>query len=68
MLGNDELRQLAHVLVEQLQKTVTVDWQRKESARAKLRALVRRTLQKYGYPADLAPAAISLVLGQAETL
>lgn len=68
MLGNDELRTIAHVLVEQLQKNVTVDWHRKESARAKLRVLVRRILKKYGYPPDLAPAAINLVLSQAETL
>ncbi|SMY09948.1 type I restriction endonuclease subunit R [Flavimaricola marinus] len=68
MLGNEELRKIAHVLVEQLQKNVTVDWQRKESARAKLRILVRRILKKYGYPPDLAPAAINLVLSQAETL
>ena len=68
VLGNEELRQIAHVLVEQLQKNVTVDWQRKESARAKLRVLVRRILKKFGYPPDLAPAAINLVLSQAETL
>lgn len=68
ILGNDELRKIAHVLVDQLQKNVTVDWQRKESARAKLRILVRRILKKYGYPPDLAPAAINLVLSQAETL
>ena len=68
VLGDDELRKIAHVLVEQLQKNVTVDWQRKESARAKLRILVRRILKKYGYPPDLAPAAINLVLSQAETL
>lgn len=68
VLGNDELRKIANVLVEQLQKNVTVDWQRKESARAKLRVLVRRILKKYGYPPDLAPAAINLVLSQAEAL
>ncbi|MGI3165345.1 type I restriction endonuclease subunit R [Pseudooceanicola sp. 200-1SW] len=68
VLGNEELRKIAHVLVEQLQQNVTVDWQRKESARAKLRVLVRRILKKYGYPPDLAPAAINLVLSQAETL
>ncbi len=68
ILGNDELRKIAHILVEQLQKNVTVDWQRKESARAKLRVLVRRILKKYGYPPDLAPVAINLVLSQAETL
>ncbi|CUH60212.1 type I restriction endonuclease subunit R [Thalassobacter stenotrophicus] len=68
MLGNEELRKIAHVLVEQLQKNVTVDWHLKESARAKLRILVRRILKKYGYPPDLAPIAITTVLGQAETL
>lgn len=68
MLGSEELRKIAHVLVEQLQKNVTVDWHLKESARAKLRVLVRRILKKYGYPPDLAPVAINTVLSQAETL
>ncbi|MCF8483409.1 MAG: DUF3387 domain-containing protein [Rhodospirillum sp.] len=68
VLGNEELRKLAHVLVDQLQKNVTVDWHLKESARAKLRVLVRRILKKYGYPPDLAPVAINMVLSQAETL
>lgn len=68
VLGNEELRKIANVLVEQLQKNVTVDWHLKESARAKLRVLVRRILKKYGYPPDLAPVAISTVLSQAETL
>lgn len=67
-MGNDELRLIAHELVEQLQKNVTVDWHLKESARAKLRVLVRRILKKFGYPPDLAPSAINTVLSQAETL
>ncbi|MEP2028683.1 MAG: type I restriction endonuclease subunit R [Paracoccaceae bacterium] len=67
-MGNDELRVIAHELVEQLQKNVTVDWHLKESARAKLRVLVRRILKKFGYPPDLAPSAINTVLSQAETL
>jgi len=67
-MGNDELRVIAHELVEQLQKNVTVDWHLKESARAKLRVLVRRILKKFGYPPDLAPMAINTVLSQAETL
>lgn len=46
VLGNEELRKIAHVLVEQLQKNVTVDWHLKESARAKLRVLVRRIRKK----------------------
>lgn len=68
MLGNEELRKIANVLVEQLQKSITVDWHLKESARAKLRVLVRRILKKYGYPPDLAPVAINTVLSQAEAL
>ncbi|CUH77268.1 hypothetical protein TRM7557_01289 [Tritonibacter multivorans] len=68
VLGNEELRKIAHVLVEQLQQNVTVDWHLKESARAKLRVLVRRILKKFGYPPDLAPVAISTVLSQAEAL
>lgn len=68
VLGNEELRRIAHVLVEQLQQNVTVDWHLKESARARLRILVRRILKKYGYPPDLAPVAVNTVLSQAETL
>lgn len=68
MLGHEELRKIAHVLVEQLQNNTTVDWHLKESARAKLRVLVRRILKKYGYPPDLAPVAINTVLSQAEAL
>ena len=68
VLGNEELRKIAHVLVAQLQRNVTVDWHLKESARARLRLLVRRILKKYGYPPDLAPVAVSTVLSQAETL
>ena len=68
VLGNAELRRIAHVLVEQLQRNITVDWHLKESARAKLRVLVRRILKKHGYPPDLAPVAVSTVLSQAETL
>ena len=67
VLGNEQLGIIANDLVEQLQKNVTVDWHKKESARAKLRILVRRILKKYGYPPDLAPAAINLVIAQAET-
>lgn len=68
VLGNDQLRIIANELVQQLQKNVTVDWHLKESARAKLRILVKRILKKFGYPPDLEKAAINTVLGQAETL
>ncbi|NOR63879.1 MAG: HsdR family type I site-specific deoxyribonuclease [Rhodobacteraceae bacterium] len=68
VLGNEQLRVIANVLVEQLQKNVTVDWHLKDSARAKLRILVKRILKKFGYPPDLEANAISTVISQAEML
>lgn len=53
---------------DKLRKSTTVDWQVRDSVRAKLRILVRRTLQRYKYPPDKAPEAIELVLKQAEAL
>jgi type I restriction enzyme R subunit len=67
-MGDERLRLIAHELLEQLRKNITVDWRRKESARAKMRVLVRRILKKYGYPPDLEQAAVQTVLVQAELL
>lgn len=67
-LGNDQLRVIAHELLQALQSNVTVDWQRKEAARARMRVLVKRILRKYGYPPDLSEQAVQDVLAQAETL
>ena len=46
----------------------TIDWTIRESARAKLMVLVRRTLTKYGYPPDKQQQAVDTVLKQAELL
>ncbi|HDR0999025.1 type I restriction endonuclease subunit R [Pasteurella multocida] len=67
-LGDKILKAIALELVKQLRSSVTVDWQVRESVRARLRILVRRILQKYKYPPDKADEAIELVLEQAETL
>jgi type I restriction enzyme R subunit len=45
-----------------------VDWQKRDSVRAKLRNLVRITLRRYKYPPDKQEEAIQLVLQQAERL
>lgn len=45
-----------------------IDWTVKESVRAKLRVIVKRTLRKYGYPPDKQEAATNTVLQQAELL
>jgi len=67
-MGDDKLRVIAHELLEQLRGNVTVDWHQRESARARMRVLVKRILKKYGYPPDLADEAVQTVLAQAEIL
>ncbi|MGV6816914.1 MAG: type I restriction endonuclease subunit R [Thiotrichales bacterium] len=67
-LGDDTLKKIAHEITEKLRKSTTVDWQVRESVRAKLRNLVRITLRRYKYPPDKTNEAIDLVLRQAEVL
>jgi hypothetical protein len=55
-------------LVTQVRKSVTIDWTLRESARAKIRVMVKRILNKYGYPPDLQDEAVKTVLAQAELL
>ena len=47
---------------------MTIDWTVKETVRAKLRTLVRRTLKKLGYPPDKTEKAVETVIKQAELL
>jgi type I restriction enzyme, R subunit len=67
-MGNEKLRVIAQELVDHLKANATVDWHKRESARAKMRVLVKRILKKYGYPPDLADEAVQTVLAQAEIL
>ena len=67
-LGDDILKKIAHELVEKLRKSTTVDWQVRDSVRAKIRNMVRILLRRYKYPPDKADEAIDLVLRQAEVL
>ena len=68
VMGNDELRVIAHELLNSLKTNASVDWQHRESARARMRILVKRILRKHGYPPDLQDAAVQTVLQQAEVL
>jgi type I restriction enzyme R subunit len=68
VMGDDKLKVIAHELLVSLKKNVSVDWAHRESARARLRVLVKRILKKYGYPPDLQDAAVQTVLQQAEVL
>ncbi len=68
MLGDETLQKIAKELVLAVRKNATIDWTVKESARAKLRVIVRRLLRKYGYPPDKQEKATQTVLEQAELL
>ncbi len=68
VMGDDNLRVIAHELLVSLKENIAVDWAHRESARARLRVLVKRILRKYGYPPDLQDAAVQTVLQQAEAL
>ncbi|HGE6029826.1 TPA: type I restriction endonuclease subunit R [Vibrio cholerae] len=67
-LGDEILKKIAVEITDKLRKSTTVDWQVRDSVRAKLKILVRRTLQRWKYPPDKAAEAVELILKQAETL
>jgi type I restriction enzyme R subunit len=67
-LGDDILKKIAIEITEKLRASTTVDWQVRESVRARLRIMVRRCLQRWKYPPDQQPNAVELVLKQAESL
>lgn len=67
-MGEPALRVIAHELVVSVRGNVSVDWTHRETARARMRVLVKRILRKYGYPPDLQDAAVQNVLQQAEAL
>jgi type I restriction enzyme, R subunit len=68
LMEKEKLRELAVVLTEAIRSNVTLDWTKKESARAKIRVVVKRLLKKYGYPPDMSLLATEAVLTQAEML
>ncbi len=61
-----ELIALTHELTEMLRKNRTIDWQKKETARATMRKMVKRLLRKYKYPPEDYDMAISTVISQCE--
>lgn len=53
---------------KKIRANVTIDWTVRETVRAKLRSLVKRTLRNHGYPPDKQEQATDTVLEQAELL
>jgi len=67
-MGDVKLKVIAAELITKVRESVTIDWTLRESARAKIRVVVKRILNKYGYPPDLQDEAVKTVLAQAELL
>lgn len=63
---NDELIAITKELTDTLRKNKTIDWQRRESARAKMRLLIKRLLKKHKYPPDGMDDAVQTVMTQCE--
>lgn len=68
VLGEETLKNIAREIADKVRTNATIDWTMKESARARLMVIVRRTLNKYGYPPDKQQKAVDTVLKQAEVL
>lgn len=68
VLGDDILKVIAHELTKAIKENMSIDWNLRDSARAKMRITVRRLLKKYGYPPDLQKIAVETVVKQAELM
>ena len=68
LMKKDKLRELAIVLFEKVKANASIDWTIKESVKAKLKVIVKRTLRQYGYPPDMQKLATETVLKQAELI
>ena len=63
---HDELIYLTKELTDELRRNRTIDWEKKESARAGMRRLVKRLLKKYKYPPEGMEDAVKTVISQCE--
>ena len=63
---NDELIAITKELTDTLRKNKTIDWQRRESARAKMRMLIKKLLKKHKYPPEGMEDAVQTVMTQCE--
>lgn len=64
--SNDQLVAITRELTDMLRRSKTVDWQKRSSARAKMRMMVKRLLKKYKYPPDGQEEALKTVMSQCE--
>ena len=67
-MQDEVLVEMAYELTELIRRSRTVDWDKKESARAYMRTQVKHLLRKYKYPPEKAKGAIDIVIKQAELM
>lgn len=67
-LEDYKMKELIHLIVDIIRKNATVDWNKRDDVKAKLRLLVKKVLMRYGYPPDLAKLEADKVLEQSELL
>ncbi len=67
-MGDAKLKVIAAELISQVEKSVTIDWPLRACARATNQVMVKRILNRRGYPPDLQEEAVETVLAQAELL
>jgi type I restriction enzyme R subunit len=67
-LQDDKMKELIHTIVDVIRQNATVDWNKRDDVRAKLRLTVKKILMRYGYPPDLAKLEADRVLAQGERL
>lgn len=68
LMEQAKLRELAVVLTLRVRENASIDWTIKESVKAKLKVIVKRTLRQFGYPPDMQLLATETVLKQAEII
>jgi len=68
LMQQEKLRELAIVLLQRVRENATIDWTIKESVKAKLKVIVKRTLRQFGYPPDMELLATETVLKQAKLI
>lgn len=66
LFTHDQLRDMTKELTDTLRQSRTIDWQKKDSARAQMRVMVKRLLRKYKYPPEGLEDAIKTVMAQCE--
>jgi type I restriction enzyme R subunit len=68
VLGDETLKDIAREIADKVRANATIDWTIRESARARLMVLVRRTLNKWGYPPDKQQKRLTPHVRQAELI